>query len=60
MAIKAPGILTFLLSLILALAALVARLAPGALPLLAGGTRQFYTMLAAYVVLLLGCTMRGL
>jgi hypothetical protein len=60
MALKAPGILAFLLSIIVALAVLVARLFPGVVPLLAGDTAQFYALLAAYVILLLGCTMRGL
>jgi len=60
MALKAPGILAFLLSIIVALAVLAARLFPDAVPLLGGGTAQFYALLAAYVILLLGCTMRGL
>jgi hypothetical protein len=60
MALKAPGILAFLLSIVLALAVLVARLFPDLLPLLAGDAMQFYGVLAAYAVLVLGCTMRGL
>jgi hypothetical protein len=60
MALKAPGFLAFLLSIVLALTVLVARLFPDVLPLLAGDARQFYGLLAAYAVLVLGCTMRGL
>jgi hypothetical protein len=60
MALKAPGILAFLLSIVLALTVLVARLFPDVLPLLAGDAMQFYGLLAAYAVLALGCTMRGL
>jgi hypothetical protein len=60
MALKAPGILAFLLSIVLALAVLVARLLPDVLPLLSGNATQFYGLLAAYVILVLGCTMRGL
>jgi hypothetical protein len=46
MVLKAPGILTFLLSIVLALAVLFAR--------------HFYGLLAAYAILLFGCIMRGL
>ena len=60
MALKAPGILIFLLSIVLALAVVVAKAFPTLLPLLSGATAQFYSLLAAYVVLVLGCTMRGL
>jgi hypothetical protein len=60
MALKRPGILIFLLSIVLALAVVVAKAFPTLLPLLSGGTAQFYALLAAYVVLVLGCTMRGL
>ena len=59
MALKAPGILAFLLSVVLALAVLSAKFgAP--VPLLTAASTQFYGLLAAYVVLLLGCLMRGL
>jgi hypothetical protein len=57
---KAPGVLVFLLSILLALAVLAARMFHSALPFLAGEWLQFYALLAAYVILLLGCTMRGL
>ena len=60
MALKAPGILIFLLSIVLALAVVVAKAFPALLPLLSGATVQFYALLAAYAVLVLGCIMRGL
>jgi len=59
MALKAPGFLIFLLSIVLALAALVAKFG-AAIPLLSNEPWQFYGLLAAYAVLVLGCTMRGL
>jgi hypothetical protein len=60
MALKAPGILIFLLSIILALAVLFARYFGATVPFLTGDATQFYGMLAAYVILVLGCIMRGL
>lgn len=60
MVLKAPGILTFLLSIILALAVLFAKFFGATVPLLTGETTHFYGLLAAYLVLLLGCIMRGL
>jgi hypothetical protein len=60
MALKAPGFLSFLLSIALAVAVLVAKVAPTVIPVLGGATAQFYALLAAYVVLALGCIMRGL
>jgi hypothetical protein len=59
MALKGPGILTLLVSIVLAVATLYAKLF-GGVPILAHDTAQFYGLLAAYVILLLGCTMRGL
>ncbi len=60
MALKAPGILSFLLSIALAVAVLFAKVFPAVIPLLSGATGQFYALLAAYVLLVLGCVMRGL
>jgi hypothetical protein len=60
MALKAPGILIFLISVILALAVLFARYFGATVPYLTGDATQFYGMTAAYVILLLGCIMRGL
>ena len=60
MALKAPGILVFTLSIVLALAVLFPRFFGATVPYLTGDTTQFYAMWAAYLVLLLGCIMRGL
>jgi hypothetical protein len=60
MALKAPGILIFTLSLVLSLAVLFSRFFGATVPYLTGDTTQFYAMWGAYLVLLLGCVMRGL
>jgi hypothetical protein len=60
MILKAPGILTFLVSILLALGILYARYFARDVPFLMGDASQFYGMLIAYVILMLGCTMRGL
>ena len=60
MALKAPGILIFLLSIILALAVLFTKFFGATIPMLSGEATQFYGLLAAYVVLVFGCIMRGL
>jgi hypothetical protein len=60
MALKAPGILIFLLSIILALAVLFTKFFGATVPLLSGEATQFYGMLAAYLILVFGCIMRGL
>jgi hypothetical protein len=60
MVLKAPGILTFLVSIILALGVLYARYFGSDVPFLTGEATQFYAMFAADVILVLGCIMRGL
>ena len=60
MALKAPGILIFLLSMILALTVLFTKFFSAAVPFLTGDSTQFYALLAAYIVLVFGCIMRGL
>jgi hypothetical protein len=60
MALKAPGILVFMLSVVLSLAVLFSRFFGATVPYLTGDTTQFYTMWAAYLVLMFGCIMRGL
>jgi len=60
MILKAPGILTFLASIILAFGVLYARYFASDVPFLTGEATQFYVLLIAYVVLVLGCIMRGL
>jgi len=60
MALKAPGIIVFMLSVILSLAVLFSRFFGATVPYLTGDTTQFYAMWVAYLVLVLGCIMRGL
>jgi hypothetical protein len=60
MFLKAPGVAVFLLSVALALGVLYARYFARDVPFLTGDASQFYGMFAAFVILLLGCTMRGL
>jgi hypothetical protein len=60
MALKQPGILTLLISIVLGLAVLFARFFDASVPLITSETAQFYGLLAAYVILLAGCIMRGL
>jgi len=60
MALKAPGILVFMLSIILSLAVLFSRYFGSTVPFLTGDTTQFYAMMGAYLVLMFGCIMRGL
>ena len=60
MLLKAPGFLIFGVSIVLALIVLYARYFGTDVPFLTGEASQFYAMFAAYVILVLGCTMRGL
>ncbi|MCB1546604.1 MAG: hypothetical protein KDJ41_01965 [Hyphomicrobiaceae bacterium] len=58
MGLKAPSILVFLLSVVIAVCALVAFLFKAQIPLITG--REFLTLFFAYLLLLLGTVMRGL
>jgi hypothetical protein len=60
MALKAPGILIFILSIVVSLAVLFTRFFGATVPYLTGDATQFYALLVAYLVLVLGCIMRGL
>ena len=60
MALKAPGILIFILSIVVSLAVLFSRFFGATVPYLTGDSTQFYALLVAYLVLVLGCIMRGL
>lgn len=59
MGLKAPGLLTFMVSVILTVAVLFTIFFKAEIPLLRedGG---FWALLLAQVILVLGCTMRGL
>lgn len=58
MSLKAPGILTFTLSIILVVIAAGSKYAEAHLPLING--HEFGLMLLAHLVLVFGCVMRGL
>ena len=58
MGLKAPGILTFMLSVILVVIVIIARFFGAAIPMVSGN--EFYLLLLAHAVLVLGCIMRGL
>lgn len=60
MGLKAPGMLTFLVSLVLALAVMFAKFFNATIPGLTGETTQFVGLFAAYLILMLGCVLRGL
>ncbi len=56
--LKAPGIITFMLSVILAVILLVSKFFGAEIPGLTGN--EFWALLVAYTILMLGCLMRGL
>ena len=58
MALKAPGILTFMLSVILTVLALVTSVFGATIPYITG--QEFWVILLAQFVLVFGCIMRGL
>ena len=60
MGLKAPGILTFLLSFVIMLAVLFAKYFGASIPGLSGDVTQFAGLLVAYLILVLGCLMRAL
>jgi hypothetical protein len=58
MGLKAPGILTFMVSVILTVTVLIIRFFGAEIPLVTGN--EFWALLAAQIILVLGCIMRGL
>lgn len=58
MTLKAPGIVTFMLSVILMVCVLVVRFFGAEIPFIKG--HEFYVLLGAQVILVLGCILRGL
>lgn len=58
MALKAPGIVTFMLAVILTVTVLIAKFFNAEIPLLVGN--EFWALLAAHILLIFGCIMRGL
>jgi hypothetical protein len=59
MGLKAPGLLTFLISFIVMMAVLFAKFFGAKIPFLNENT-EFAGLLVAYVILSLGCLMRSL
>jgi len=60
MGLKAPGLLTFLVSFVLMLAVMFAKYFSASIPGLSGDVTQFAGLLVAYLILVAGCIMRGL
>ncbi len=58
MGLKAPGILTFMLSVVLTVTVLIMKFFGADIPLLQGN--EFWALLLAQIILVLGCIMRGL
>jgi len=58
MGLKAPGILTFMVSVVLTVTVLIMKFFGAEIPFLNGN--EFWALLLAQVILVLGCIMRGL
>jgi hypothetical protein len=58
MVLKAPGILTYMLSVILTVLALVTYFFGASIPYVTG--QEFWVLVVAQIVLIFGCIMRGL
>jgi hypothetical protein len=58
MVLKAPGILTFMLSVILTVLALVTYFFGASIPYITG--QEFWVLLVAQFIMIFGCIMRGL
>ncbi len=58
MVLKAPGILTFMVSIVLTVTVLIMKFFGAEIPFLIGN--EFWVLLLAQAILVLGCAMRGL
>lgn len=58
MGLKAPGIVIFMLSVILTVTVLIIKFFGAEIPFVTGN--EFWALLAAQVILVFGCIMRGL
>lgn len=58
MALKAPGIVTFMIAIVITVAVLIVKFFDAQIPFLMGN--EFWALLLAQVVLIFGCIMRGL
>lgn len=58
MTLKAPGIVIFMVSVIITVCVLMVRFFGAAIPFIVG--HEFWVLLAAQILLILGCILRGL
>ncbi len=58
MVLKAPGIITFILTIVLTVLVLVVRFFGAEIPMIKGN--EFWFLLLSHLILMLGCIMRGL
>jgi hypothetical protein len=58
MGLKAPGIVTFMLSVILTVTVLIIQFFGAQVPFITGN--EFWALLLAQIILVFGCIMRGL
>lgn len=56
--LKAPGIMTFMFSVILTVIVLISKFFGATIPVLSGN--EFWALLIAQIILALGCMLRGL
>ncbi len=58
MALKAPGILTFMLSIIMVVCVVMVKLFGASVPMVNG--HEFWMLFVAHGLLVIGCMMRGM
>jgi hypothetical protein len=58
MGLKAPGIITFLFTIILTVTVLIVKFFDAKIPFIEN--REFWVLLFSHLILILGCLMRGL
>ncbi|MEM1371982.1 MAG: hypothetical protein AAGG72_07115 [Pseudomonadota bacterium] len=58
MGLKAPGIITFLIAVVLTVTVLITKFFAAEIPFLLGN--EFWVLLASHALLMLGCLMRAL
>jgi hypothetical protein len=58
MGLKAPGILTFMVSVIIVVCVLIAKFFNASIPFVSG--YELWAVLAAHLILVLGCIVRGM
>ena len=58
MGLKAPSILTFMISVIMVVVIIITKFFGASIPVISGN--EFYVLLLAHVILVLGCVLRAL